>query len=235
MIVRYSDIYPSQDIPWNASDDSVKGIETAFNFARAKDPTISQKLVMPSQQVWDAMTLQRKALYILNNERYYRGLKPYEGATNDVIDVATSYAQYLYDNDVFGHYEDGNTPWERLDSKPRIANNRDFFAYAENLYTHASSNNYLINPIAKALYGFIYDDSNSDWGHRNFCLAKGLNDNSGVNGQEGLVGFAVKTGTAYEYFGSNYKNTIFVMNAIDPSSSWNHSDTIKSVFCTQSN
>lgn len=229
----FNDTLPSEDIPWDNTATTVEDIASAFNKARAQDSTISQALIMPSQEIWNSMSIQERGLYLLNNERYYRGIKPYEGATQEVIDVATSYTQTLYDTDDFQHNADG-TPWERLDRNEKINNNRDFFSYAENLYVHASSSGYLKNPIAKAIYGFIYDDSGSAWGHRNFCLANGLNDNSGESGVEGLLGFAVKQGQEYEYFGnSNYYSTIVVMNAFDPANTWESSRTIKTTFCSK--
>ena len=74
----FNDVYPS-DIEWSGASASVEDIERVFNYARAKDSTITQKLIMPKQAIWDAMSIQERGLYILNNERYYRGLKPFEG------------------------------------------------------------------------------------------------------------------------------------------------------------
>jgi len=179
------------------------------------------------------MSIQQRGLYILNNERYYRGLKPYEGVSSEVANIAHSYANVLYSTGTFGHMEDGS-PWTRLDRNSNIANNKDFFSYGENLYAHGSSSSYAKNPTAQAIYGFIYNDDAStsgSFGHRNFCLATGLNDNSGKSGEEGLVGFGIKQGKNYTLY-PNAFSTIFVMNAFDPSSSWNHNSTIKTPFCT---
>ncbi len=219
----YNDVFPSSNIKWSSSGDSVKDIEDAFNYARAKDSTISKLLVMPSQSVWDSMDNQEKALYLLNKERYDRGIKPFEGIDQNVIDVAQAYAELLYTKGKFGHNEDGS-PWERLDKVDLIKNNKDFFKYAENLYTSASTGEYTKNPIAKAIYAWIYDDAGSAWGHRKFALANGLNDNSGDVGAEGLIGFGIKTGDEYAYY-EGWKSTIVVMNAFDPSNSWNHTNT----------
>ena len=228
----FNDSYPA-DIEWSGSAESVDDIARVYNNARAHDSTITQELVMPQQEVWDTMSVQERGLYLLNNERYYRGIKPYEGISGNVSAVAQEYANLLYSTGTFGHYED-ETPWDRLDRDSAIANNRDFFSYAENLYAHGSSATYAENPIAQAIYAFMYNDNvatGGSYGHRNFCLATGLNDNSGESTEEGLVGFAITKGDAYALF-PNMFSTIVVMNAFDPSASWNHDTTLKVPFCT---
>jgi hypothetical protein len=228
----YNDVFPSANIKWSSRGDSVKDIEDAFNYARAKDSTISKELVMPFQSEWDAMSNQEKALYLSNKERYDRGIKPFEGIDKNVVDVAQGYAELLYSTGTFGHNEDGS-PWERLDSVDVIKNNKDFFRYGENLYVVASTPEYTKNSIAKAIYAWIYDDEGSAWGHRKFSLATGLNDNSGEAGEEGLMGFGITKGDNYDLY-PDWKSTIVVMNVFDPSSSWNHANTTKVLICTGS-
>ena len=228
----FTDSYPS-DIAWSGSSSSVSDIARVFNYARDKDSTITQKLIMPTQELWDAMSIQERGLYLLNNERYYRGIKPYEGISTNVASISQAYANVLYSKGTFGHNEDGS-PWDRLDRDALIKNNKDFFSYGENLYAHGSSSAYAQNPIARAIYGFIYDDDAStggSFGHRKFCFATGLNDNSAENGEEGLVGFAITQGTDYGLY-PGYYSSIVVMNAFDPSDTWNHSTTIKVPFCS---
>jgi uncharacterized protein YkwD len=228
---NYNDVFPS-DVNWSANGSDVAAIATAFNTARAKDSTITQTLVMPSQSVWDGMDNQAKALYLLNKERYDRGIKPYEGIDQNVVTVAQNYANLLYNTGTFGHKEDGS-PWDRLDKVNLIKNNKDFFGYAENLYASASTASYTKNPIAKSIYNWIYDDASSSWGHRIFALAR-LKDNSGDNGAEGLLGMGITTGDAYSFY-PGYKSTIVVMNVFDPATSWNHANTVKVSICTASN
>jgi hypothetical protein len=224
---NFIDNYPSDEV-YSSNGTGVNYIASAFNYARSKDTTIHTNLIMPSQNIWDTMSDQEKALYLLNKERYDRGLKPFEGIDSNVVTVAGNYAQLLYDKGTFGHNEDGS-PWDRLNRVSIIRNNKDFFTYGENLYVSAGSY-YTTDPIAKAIYDWIYADSGSNHGHRNFCLAKGLNDNSGDTGVEGLIGFGVKRGDDYDYY-AGWKSTIIVMNAFDPSSSWNHSTTSKVSIC----
>ncbi len=228
---NFTDTFPSDNIEYSAQGETVKDIENTFNKAREQDSTVSKRLIMPLQEKWDSMTIQEKALFLLNAERYDRGIKPFEGVSSEVIEVAQNYANLLYDSGKFGHNEDGS-PWERLDRVDAIKENKDFLGFAENLYVAGASNDYTKNPIAKAIYNWIYSDKGSSWGHRKFCLVNKLNDNSGENGQEGLIGFGLKEGDEYTYY-PNFKSTIVVMNAFDPSASWNHSNTIK-VPCSSS-
>ncbi len=224
---NFVDSYPT-DIEYSSNGNGVTNIANAFNYARGIDSTIHTNLIMPSQNIWNSMSNQEKGLYLVNKERYDRGLKPFEGINPSVVTIAGNYAQLLYDRGTFGHNENGS-PWDRLNRVSTIKNNKDFFAYGENLYVSAGTT-YTMDPIAKAIYGWIYSDSGSNYGHRNFCLAKGLNDNSGDEGVEGLIGFGVKRGDDYEYY-SGWKSTIIVMNGFDPSSSWNHSTTSKVSIC----
>ena len=221
---NFTDTPPNDNIVYSEQGESVKDIEKAFNNARSKDSSISKLLVMPSQDKWDSMTIQEKALFLLNSERYGRGVKPFEGINPDVVNVAQNYAELLYTKGKFGHNEDG-TPWERLDRVSAIKENKDFLGFAENLYVEGASNEFTQNPIVKAIYNWIYKDKDSSWGHRKFCLAHGLKDNSGESGREGLIGFGLKQGDNYAVY-PNFKSTIVVFNAFDPSASWNHDNTI---------
>ena len=72
-------------------------------------------LTLPSQGEWDGMTNGEKALWLINRERIDRGVMPLHDVEANVTGVAQYYADYLLDNDAWGHYEDGRSPWERLE------------------------------------------------------------------------------------------------------------------------
>ncbi len=225
---------PPQDIKWNGGT-TVKEIEKIFNNARSQDSTISKELKLPPQSVWDKMSEQEKGLYLLNKERVDRGIKPYEGIDPNVITVAQKYAKFLYNNGKFEHEADGS-PKDRLNRIEEIKNNQDFFRYSENLYVGAKSNEYKKEPIAQAIYNWIYNDSHVNYGHRNFCLATGLKDNSGKKGEEGLIGFGIAKGDNYKrnpYQG--YKTTIVVMNGFDPNENYDLSKIKRVSLCTKYN
>ncbi len=224
----FEDVYPSEGIKWSAKGTTVQDIADAFNNARAKDSTINKKLVMPSQEVWDSMSDSEKGLYLINKERYDRGLKPFDGIDPDVQSVAQQYAQTLHDTGKFAHDVDGS-PWDRLDRDPKIKNNTDFFQYGENLAAFAATPNYPDLPMAKSVYNWIYDDAGSNWGHRKFVLAK-LNDNSGEEGSEGLIGFGIIKSDDWAYY-DGWNSYIIVMDGIDPAPSWDYSNTQRVSLC----
>ncbi len=228
----FTDSYPTP-LPWSVTSATVGSIEIAFNMARAGDSTVTALLHLPSQQTWDAMSNQEKALYLLNRERYDRGIKPFEGYSADVSGVAQNYAQLLYNTGTFSHTEDGD-PWERLNRVQAISANHDFFTYAENLAFKASSQAYTEEAVARAIYDWIYDDAGQNqWGHRNFCLATTLKDNSGRDGMEGLIGIGIVQGTNYTYMGADgLYSTIIVMDGFDPGSNWDHSSTGSTSLCS---
>ncbi len=231
---NFVDSYPSST-RWSIGGSNVGGIEILFTMARAKDITVSVPMKLPPQTKWDTMNTQEKALYILNRERYDRGIKPFAGYHSDVSGVAQNYAQHLYDTDTFSHEEDG-TPWERLDRVAAIANNKDFFAYAENLAARVSGRTYVSNPAVQSIFNWIYNDAGSSWGHRKFCLATGLSDNNGDNGSEGLIGIGIVEGTDYNY--SNwygYPSSVIVMNAFDPSNGWDKENDKTVSLCEETN
>ena len=214
---------------------SVDQIAAEFNAARASDPTINKTLVMPSQAEWDAYTDSEKALYLINSERCARGIRVFEGIDTSIITApAQKYADYLKDNNAWGHLEDGRTPWQRLeeDGSVSVNTNADFFGYAENLAYIAAGNSAVYptvyEPVAISVYGWLYDDKNdtsSEFGHRKFLLATGLKENFGETNKEGLIGVGVST-LQYQEGGFNWTKVYIVLNAFDPNANWENDANI---------
>ncbi len=194
-----------EDIAWSVSKYaplSVKQIEEAFNKARAQERTVDKPMVLPPQQIWDGYSSSEKILYLINKERCDRGLRPYEGIDPKIENVASAYALFLKNNpDLYArtpHEADGRTPWQRMaqDAGVTIKQNADFFRYGENIASFAvgsSGNSYpfVHESEAKSVYGWMYEDKNEGFGHREFILAKGLVENAGFDQSEGLIGVGV--------------------------------------------
>jgi hypothetical protein len=214
---------------------TVEKIEEEFNIARKADPTINKMLVMPSQAEWDMFTDSQKALYLINSERCARGIRIFEGIdTALILSPAQTYADYLKENNAWGHEEDGRTPWERLeqDANVKIGTNADFFKYGENLASiaYGSTGDYLkvSEPVALSVYGWLYndkDDTKGSYGHRKFLLATGLKENFGDNNKEGLIGVGVAT-LQYEKDGFYWTKVYTVLNAFDPNDKWENGSNI---------
>jgi uncharacterized protein YkwD len=133
---------PTADIGWSAGTAGVADIQAAFNNARTQENAqlglSLPMLSLPSQAEWDALSDNERALWLINAERVDRGVQPLHGVESNVAGVAQYYADYLLDNDTWGHDADGNNPWERLDTNPTIQACHDFLSVAENLAVFAT-------------------------------------------------------------------------------------------------
>ena len=229
----------------NASNgfNSVGAIEATYNNARRQEEAqlglranAIANLDLPSQTVWNSYTEDKQALYILNNERISRsGINygqgavrgyPFEGVAQKVDQVSQNYAQVLMDNDAFTHTYGGANPSSRITNGVG-SNCKEFTSRSENLYGAVSTaNSGFPNVVAEAMYGFIYDDAGSNWGHREMCLLQdkdlsgntwGFSDNHGADQEEGLIGIGIVRGTNWSAFGSNWPyGVVLVMNYFDP-------------------
>jgi hypothetical protein len=217
--VTFVDIFPPHGISWSGSDlSSIKEIERSFNHARSFDKTVSKYLKMPLQSKWDSWDIQQKALYLLNSEREARGIKPFDGVSSLVIEVAQNYADLLQQIGNIAYYESDEIPKLSFSIKSK----KDFYGFAEAVSRDIVSDS---DAIVKSIYSWIYLD-NEKWKNRKFIFSTNLNDNSVVENREGLLGIGISNG--------NYQ--IVTMNAFDPSSSFDdpsviYVDTTKSAKC----
>jgi len=218
---------PTTDIAWSGGTSTVLDIEAAFNNARTEENSqlgISLPMMsFPSQSTWDNMTDNEKMFWLINQERTARGVLPLKNYESNVTGVAGYYAQYLVDNDAWGHEQDGNTPWERLESNQEINDCHDFLGVAENLAVFVSSANNFQSIIARSVYNWMYDDGDCcTWGHRHAIVWDEYNNNSGSNSSEGFVGVGHAYGTNYTGpFSQSWDYVeMVVMNVFDPCSSW---------------
>lgn len=238
---------------FTASFNGVTDIEAAFNNARRQEEiklglaanTIGT-LDLPAQAVWDAMSDNAKALYILNDERVDRagmtagviGL-PLQGVESHIDDIAENYGDILHDGDFTGHTHDG-TPFERIARDPYIGDTptcHEFMARAENLAYFSAYSTQPIGatsiplPLERAIYNWIYADASSSWGHREAALLQdkdlsnnnllyGYANNYGPATSEGFLGIHRRGSTEYSPFGSSsfpYSYGVeVVLNIFDP-------------------
>ncbi len=223
---------PSSDINWSAGTSGVADIQSAFNNGRAGENSqlglSIPMLTLPSQATWDGMSNSEKAFWLVNRERIDRGVLPMHGVEANVESIAQYYAQYLLDNDAWGHYEDGNSPWERLDTNPAIYACHDFLNVAENLAVLVTSGTSIPLPVERSVYMWMYDDAGSSWGHRHAILWFPYNDNSGAAGMEGFIGIGRASGGPYQGPFSNPWNfaELIVMNVFDPCASWDYGSDV---------
>jgi hypothetical protein len=218
---------PSADIPWSCGTAGVNSIQCAFNQARSTENallgTSLPPLVFPSQTDWDSMSDGEKGLWIINRERVDRGIAPLEDIEANVTGVAATYANFLLDNDAWGHYEDGRSPWERLEDDQTIGACHDPLSVSENIAVLVSTGGIAL-PVERSVYMWMYDDAGSGWGHRHAILWYPYNDNSGMPGAEGLLGIGRASGGPYQGPFSNPWPfaEIVVMNVFDPCAHWEY-------------
>jgi hypothetical protein len=224
---------PVADIPWSCQYSGVDQIKCAFDNARSTENTqlgtSLPPVTLPSQATWDGMSDGEKALWLINLERIDRGIDPLDQIEANVTEVAQYYADFLLDNDVWGHYEDGLSPWERLDQKPAILDCHDNLSVAENLAVFVSTGSIPL-PVERSVYMWMYDDAGSAWGHRHAILWYPYNDNSGTNGMEGFLGIGRANGGPYQGpFSSSWPFAeMIVMNVFDPCETWDYGSTSSS-------
>jgi len=215
---------PNFDIPWSSGTSTVAHVQVAFNNARVAENlqlgTTIPPLTLPNQSTWDAMSDNGKAEWLVYRERVDRGLQPLHGFESNVTSIAQYYADYLLNNDKWGHDKDGKDPWARLNTNPTINGCHDFLGVAENLMYLATSGTSIGLPLELSVYTWLYNDSSSSWGHRHMVLWYHYNDNSGTAGKEGFMGIGRASGGPYQ--GWPFAEVI-VMNVFDPCSTWVYS------------
>lgn len=195
------------------------------------------KLELPAQAEWDALAAADKALMIANSERVARhGVRypkhgavlglPFEAVESHLNTLAQDYADYMVTHNYWDHGVPANVsaaPFAGLDSFSRISGHsviggdcRQFLPTAENLYITASSVAKAPTPttlIESAIYGWLYADKGSAWGHRIAMLLQdqilggdsGFNNDHGSAASEGFmgIGFAGRGDGSYSVFDGN--------------------------------
>lgn len=226
-------------------------ITNAFNFARRAEET---QLGLPTNSLgnltlpatYGTLSEDQRFLYILNAERMARGGKTYtvpatvtpigkpvEGVENTLDGVAQAFAQWLFDNNLFQHTgPGGNTPTDRINAA-FSSNCREFMGRAENIYRACGGST--TYAVEQALFGWLYRDAGSSWGHREAALIQnvdasgntGYNDNRGSVGNEGFIGIGTVNGSGYTPCGSNPVRLV-VLNIMDPTNDASCSYSVQS-------
>ncbi len=213
----------STDIVWSPGNlITVGDIAAAFENARTVEnaqlgTNLPTTFIMPSQSKWDEMTNSEKALFIINAERVVRGLLPFGAVSSKIVTISQDYADFLLANNVFDHTENG-TPTDRLNGDTAIngCEEKGYFYGPECLAAYVQSDGTVPLPVERAVYGWIYVDSGSSWGHRNTCFAL-FNNDYGSSSDEGFIGVGLATGGPWSGFGDKWPvAAIVVFDFVDP-------------------
>jgi hypothetical protein len=215
------------DIEWSAYRFSWDEMVVAFNQARIEENRLLNRsmapFVFPAAASWEAMSSGERALWLINEERVARGLRPLHALEENVSGVAQAYAEFLLASNQFDHDADGHSPWDRLAANAAIGACSDFLGIAENIYFQATTgSDPLPYSIEKAIYIMIYSDAGSQWGHRHAILWTPYTENNGAPDREGFLGIGLARGAYTSPFdGKVYQSTdMVVMNFFDPCATW---------------
>lgn len=227
---------------------SVVLIEAAYNHAHRQEETqlglttgALGNLDLPPEAEWASLTINQKALILINAERRARanmtagviGL-PLSGVDSRLQAVAQHYAEHLVQTNTSGHLQDGS-PIDRINTQfgdPTTAPTtacREFLPYSEALASFwATSPGPLTAVIEQAVYNWLYRDSSSQWGHRATLLMQdtqsgaegsGYHNNLGSTRHEGVIGIGHAASANYDPLNWGWPTwgEVIVLNLIDQS------------------
>ena len=209
---------------WSSGFSTVADIATAFGNARTAEngqsihAAISTTLTMPSQGVWDGWSPSQKALYLMNAERVARGLLPFGSVSNNINTISQAYATTLLANDQFIHTFGGTTPSSRLNGDAAINGCSESSTWTQGpecLAAFVQSEGTISMPIERSVYGWIYVDLLSGWGHRNTVFAL-MNNDFGSAADEGFIGIGLATGGPFTIGTLWPVAAVIVFDFVDP-------------------
>ena len=240
------------DFPPDAYFSTQTQVLNAFNFARRAEETQFSltanslgTLTLPVN--YSFMSVEARALYILNAERTARaginysgnvslGL-PLEGIETHLSTISQNHTQDMITNNFFAHVSPttGLSPYQRIDNSGTYSSPgtpggcRGFMTYAENIYVSCDgSTTTPTYTVEQAMFGWIYQDNGSSWGHRKAALIQktdfyggvGFTNDVGSSLSEGHLGIGIGTrpyvNTAYPACGGTFNAHIVTMNIADP-------------------
>jgi uncharacterized protein YkwD len=224
---QYIDL-PS-DIAWtggnvSAGTATLQTVEAGYNHARTQEnsalTTSIPSIQFPTQQVWDGMSVNQKALWIVNQERTARGLVPFEAFAEQLISIAQDYTQFMADNDTISHFADGNSPFDRMKTNADIES--CMARPAENIAFIFSSNpTPPVYSLERMMYWLIYEDAIANWGHRRSFFTETYIDDSGETGKEGIMGTGFVIAENFIYKGTTWNYAaISTFKMFDPCANW---------------
>jgi uncharacterized protein YkwD len=194
---------------------TVPNFVLAFENARSKDPTVrtdKKKIIVP--QNFLSLTKINQIQWILNSEREARGLIVNYPNTPRLNTISQSYAKLISDTGQFSHNINGTSPWTRMDSDTVLKSCKESsYLYGESIFKGwSNSPTSTIMWHLYSIYGFIYDDAGSNWGHRKHLLSNFNNNHRLPDNKEGLLGI----GLVETIKQGNIKESVVVINSIDP-------------------
>jgi uncharacterized protein YkwD len=162
-----------------------KVVEENFDKARAAEGCTTP-LVLPAG--FDALSPQQQALVLLNAERAARGLGPLSLDPTLMSQVTLNHSQEMAKYGYFAHpspINQGANVFKRESINPAINQPFPSLCCAENISAGQAT-------AASVVFGFMYEDAASGWGHRHNILAA----------EDNWVGIGIVLGAVGSPFGN---------------------------------
>ena len=178
------------DIPPNGTFDTGANVIATFNNARQQEGCAVPLGIDPA--AYDAATPQMQEFMLVNAERQDRGLGVLQLDTTlmSQIDInhSTEMSQYNYQAHSSPINQPGgnNGPFDRLNANPAITGHND--GLGENIAWGWGA--------AQEIYSFIYQDSASQWEHRQNILGY----SGGTPGNSTWIGIGIATGGKWGFY-----------------------------------
>ncbi len=182
----------------NTAFDTGANVIATFSSARQQEGCNVSLNIDPA--AYDAATPQAQTLMLLNAERQDRGLGALQLDSILLSQISTNHSKEFAQYNYFAHPSPINQPGGKNDSISRVMVNPAVQGHntnccGEDIYAGASNVPGGGTP-ADAVYTFMYQDSSSNWGHRQNILGY----NAGVDtlpGHYTWVGIGIATGGSF--------------------------------------
>ncbi len=154
------------DVPANGTFDTGANVITTFNNARQQEGCAVPLGIDPA--AFDAASQQMQMLMLFNAERQDRGLAALQLDSTLISQISLNHSKELVQYNYFAHPSPANQPGGQNDSISRIKINpavsqHSTVCCAEIIAAGQST-------PAAAVYSWMYQDSSSNWGHRQNIL-----------------------------------------------------------------
>jgi uncharacterized protein YkwD len=180
------------DIPASGTFDTGANVIATFNNARQQEGCAVPLNIDPA--AFDAATPQMQEFMLINAERQDRGLPALQLDSTLLSQIDTNHSKEFVQYNYFDHSSPINQPGGKNDSSSRVTVNpavNGQLCCAENIAGGS--------PAAGDIYRFMYQDSSSNWGHRQNIL--GFNSNLDTNaGHYTWIGIGIATGGNFGFY-----------------------------------
>lgn len=189
---------PQSTIPANVANppaafDSGANVIANFNFARQQEGCTVPLNIDPA--AYDAATPQMQMLLLFNAERQDRGLPAVQLDSTLLSQIDLNHSKEMAQYNYQDHPSPINQPGGKNDAFSRFTVNPLIKAQ----FCCAAIIAWGWGTAAQATYGWMYQDANSSWGHRQNIL--GYNSNLDANpGHSNWVGIGIATGGSFGFY-----------------------------------